>query len=136
MGLAMKRRWTRSEPPGAFVGLGLMLVGAMWLALVCALLFLLPLSIARARDDGRYAQSPLKPWFDSLRTARGYCCSEADGLPTEYEMHDGSYWVPIDGTLTRVPDDAVITQPNLAGRAFLWLTIDRQIRCFIPSGGV
>lgn len=25
---------------------------------------------AAARDDGRYAASPLKPWFDSLRSER------------------------------------------------------------------
>ena len=25
---------------------------------------------AQARDDGRYSQSPLKPWFDSLKSAR------------------------------------------------------------------
>jgi hypothetical protein len=34
---------------------------------------------ATARDDGRYANSPLKPWFDSLRSAKGLCCSDADG---------------------------------------------------------
>ena len=33
-----------------------------------------------ARDlDGRYANSPLKPWFDHLASGRGLCCSMADG---------------------------------------------------------
>jgi hypothetical protein len=27
---------------------------------------------AQARDDGRYSQSPLKPWFDSLKSGRDY----------------------------------------------------------------
>jgi hypothetical protein len=33
-----------------------------------------------ARDlDGRYANSPLKPWFDHLASGRGLCCAMADG---------------------------------------------------------
>jgi len=33
-----------------------------------------------ARDlDGRYANSPLKPWFDHLASGKGLCCSMADG---------------------------------------------------------
>lgn len=35
------------------------------LTLLCAPAF--------ARDDGRYAQSPLKPWFDSLKSGKGPC---------------------------------------------------------------
>ena len=27
-----------------------------------------------ARDDGRYANSPLKPWFDQLASKKGQCC--------------------------------------------------------------
>jgi hypothetical protein len=34
----------------------------------------------QARDDGRYSQSPLKPWFDSLKSGKGPCCSDADGF--------------------------------------------------------
>ena len=34
----------------------------------------------QARDDGRYSLSPLKPWFDGLRSGKGPCCSDADGL--------------------------------------------------------
>ena len=26
---------------------------------------------ALGRDDGRYANSPLKPWFDSLKSGKG-----------------------------------------------------------------
>jgi hypothetical protein len=36
---------------------------------------------AQARDDGRYANSPLKPWFESLQSkGGGKCCANADGL--------------------------------------------------------
>ncbi len=27
----------------------------------------------QARDDGRYSQSPLKQWFDSLKSGKGPC---------------------------------------------------------------
>jgi hypothetical protein len=36
--------------------------------------------VALARDDGRYANSPLKSWFDQLASGRGHCCSFADGF--------------------------------------------------------
>nr|WP_241488744.1 hypothetical protein [Staphylococcus epidermidis] len=32
-----------------------------------------------ARDDGRYANSPLKPWFESLHSGYGKCCTDAEG---------------------------------------------------------
>ena len=35
---------------------------------------------AFARDDGRYANDPLKYWFDNLTSSNGKCCSFADGL--------------------------------------------------------
>jgi len=38
-------------------------------------LWLMPLT-AMGRDlDGRYANSPLKPWFDQLKSQNGACCS-------------------------------------------------------------
>ena len=51
----------------------------MKLARPCAatLLGLMALATsALARDDGRYANSPLKPWFESLHSEYGQCCSE------------------------------------------------------------
>jgi hypothetical protein len=89
-----------------------------------------------ARDDGRYADNPLKPWFDSLKSAKGFCCAEADGQDTEYEIRESRYWVPINGVWTEVPEDAVITQPNKAGRPILWLDPLQNIRCFIPGPGL
>jgi hypothetical protein len=66
-------------------------------------LLLLLTSSALARDDGRYANSPLKPWFDSLRSQKGFCCSEADGRETEYDIRESKYWVPVNGAWTQVP---------------------------------
>ena len=73
---------------------------------------------ATARDDGRYANSPLKPWFDSLRSAKGPCCSDADGSvvsDVDWESKDGHYRVRLEGQWIDVPDDAVITVPNRVG---------------------
>jgi hypothetical protein len=53
----------------------------------------------QARDDGRYSQSPLKPWFDSLKSGKGPCCSDADGFAIadpDWESKSGHYRVRID----------------------------------------
>lgn len=94
---------------------------------------------APARDDGRYAGSPLKSWFDGLRSGKGPCCSDADGsgvADDDWETKGGHYRVRINGAWYEVPDDAVLTEPNRAGRTMVWtyevggLPI---IRCFIPG---
>lgn len=96
---------------------------------------------AHARDpDGRYAASPLKGWFDNLKSSGGaLCCSDADGTAlsdVDWKTKDGRYRVRIDGEWIDVPDEAVITEPNRAGRTMVWpirgyggLTI----RCFMPG---
>lgn len=93
---------------------------------------------ALARDNGKYADDNLKPWFDSLTSKKGYCCSVADGQPTEFEIRGDHYWAPLsNGVWTQVPDDAVITVPNLYGRALKWLMRDfdgkETFRCFLPG---
>ncbi len=94
----------------------------------------------RARDlDGRYADSPLKPWFDHLASRKGLCCSMADGQAVadpDWESKDGHYRVRLDDQWIDVPDDALITEPNRAGRTMVWpMRIDNQIsiRCFMPG---
>lgn len=99
---------------------------------------------ARARDDGRYAQSPLKPWFDSLRSGKGLCCSDADGSAlsdVDWETKDGHYRARIEGEWYDVPDDAVLTGPNRVGRTMVWPIptneidgkVTFKIRCFLPG---
>jgi hypothetical protein len=97
------------------------------------------IGVVEARDDGRYSQSPLKPWFDSLKSGKGPCCSVADGvtvLDADWESREGHYRVRIDNEWIDVPDDAVITEPNLAGRTVVWPLKGAQgttIRCFMPG---
>jgi hypothetical protein len=94
---------------------------------------------AMARDDGRYANSPLKPWFESLKSGRGLCCSGADGVALadpDWDSQDGHYRVRIDGEWITVPDEAVIKEPNRSGRTMVWPTrgaLGMSIRCFMPG---
>jgi hypothetical protein len=101
---------------------------------------LLPLSgSALARDDGRYANSPLKSWFDSLHSAKGPCCSDADGASVadaDWDTLKGHFRVRLEGEWVEVPDDAVITEPNRAGRTMVWIMYrdgHPVVRCFIPG---
>src|SRR3954469_18343796 len=94
---------------------------------------------ATPRDEGRYASAPLKPWFDSLRSKKGLCCSDADGSvvsDVDWESKDGHYRGRIEGQWIERPDDAVITVPNRAGRTMVWPVKDGlgiSIRCFLPG---
>jgi hypothetical protein len=93
----------------------------------------------QARDDGRYSQSPLKPWFDNRRSGKGPGCSDADGFAIadpDWESKSGHNRVRIDNEWVDVPDDAVITEPNRAGRTMVWPvkgTLGTSIRCFMPG---
>jgi len=110
----------------------------------CAALSLLFFSgLGLARDlDGKYANSPLNQWFDSLASRRGPCCSVADGQSVEdvdWDTNDGKYRVRLDGQWIEVPPDALVTVPNKFGLAVVWPYKDyesrTQIRCFIPGAG-
>ena len=94
----------------------------------------------QARDDGRYANSPLKGWFESLRSkGGGPCCADADGTAlddVDWDTSNGHYRVRLLGDWIEVPDDTVITEPNRAGRTMVWpyyVNGRAMIRCFMPG---
>lgn len=95
----------------------------------------------QARDRGQFASSSpeLKAWFDSLRSGKGPCCSDADGSAVsdvDWESNAGHYRVRIGGDWVDVPDEAVITQPNRVGRTMVWpMYYDGKtvVRCFMPG---
>lgn len=103
------------------------------------LVLLLLSAPALARDDGRYANSPLKGWFDSLRSGKGPCCSDADGhvvKDADWKSENGGFRVFLEGEWRDVPKDAVITVPNLYGRTMVWPIRGQDgmtIRCFMPG---
>jgi hypothetical protein len=78
-----------------------------------------------ARDDGRFANSPLKEWFDRLASRNGFCRAFADGVSVQDVDWDTQ-------SLTR-------PEPNRFGPAVVWPYNDRygntQVRCFMPGAG-
>jgi hypothetical protein len=115
-------------------------------------LMLLGLLLLLVSDDGRYASSPLKPWFESLRNGWGQsCCALADGIEVldgDWDTHDGHYRVRLASGWTVVPDQAVVLGPNYYHKAVVWLWNAEAlkdefgaipaspIRCFLPGSGV
>jgi hypothetical protein len=60
-------------PDGSNFGFTVIGLGVVMLVLSLAVV---AIGRAHARDlDGRYANSPLKPWFDHLASGKGLCCS-------------------------------------------------------------
>ena len=118
----------------------LMSLTAMAVAL-CTTIF--AASSVSSRDlDGRYANSPLKQWFDQLASGKGLCCSFADGFSVQdvdWDTQDGRYRVRLQGEWVVVPDTAVVSEPNRFGPAVVWPYLDAmgatQIRCFMPGAG-
>jgi hypothetical protein len=91
------------------------------LGIICcaaSLLLFFP-GLALTRDlDGKYSNSPLKQWFESLASRRGPCCSVADGQTVEdvdWDTKDGKYRVRLDGQWIEVPPDALVTVSNKFG---------------------
>ena len=115
---------------------------------------LLAAAVVLVRDPtGKWAGSPLQPWFKSLRDKSGkYCCAEADGHSLdegEWDMKNDSYRVFLQGKWIVVPDEALILGPNKFGKAMVWVWPQEMfasdgfasggstsILCFIPGTGV
>src|SRR6266704_3455154 len=94
------------------------------------------IEVCRAHDPGR---PELNDWFNKLASGKGLCCSFADGtaIPmVDWETKGGKYRVRIDNEWIDVPEDAVITEPNRAGRTMVWPMrgyLGTSIRCFMPG---
>lgn len=121
---------------------------------VIALILFLPR--AHARDDGQWKNKSLHNWFDKLQSNKGLCCSFADGVKVEDPdwrldssqdcqpiMYEGkpegaqsAYCVKLNGTWFRVPERALVTEPNKFGAAVVWPyqgASGQGIRCFMPG---
>jgi hypothetical protein len=110
-------------------------------------------SFGYARDRGQFANTnaDLKAWFDGLRSAKGPCCSDADGSAlsdSDWESRNGHYRVRVprfghvpegqqqEQVWVDVPEDAVISEPNRVGRTMVWPIYGYMgvtIRCFMPG---
>ena len=118
-------------------------------------MLLLPIQASAHDPGGKFAQANPKmhEWFEGLRSGKGPCCSDADGNvvkdsdweavndPAKPNVH---YRVFIQEQWVDVPDDAVLTQPNMYGRTMVWPfynsayggPVQVNIRCFIPGPGI
>jgi len=105
---------------------------------VLLLVLTAPAMPALGRDDGRYANLPLKSWFESLESEFGQCCTNADGYivsDPDWESYRGHYRVRIEGEWVVVPDGAVRNQTLLGARWSGNTYIDGhpRVRCFMPG---
>ena len=104
-----------------------------------AILALISTSVLARDDAGKWANNPLHSWFDKLSAGKGPCCSVTDGIAIQdpdWRSHEGHYQVHIYGEWVDVPDDAVITEPNLDGRTWVWPIrgyLGTTIRCFLKG---
>lgn len=108
-----------------------------FLALHLAGLFLLLGCLAcLARDDGRYANSPNKQWFNEQHNSVGqWCCNESDG-----HLYYGDYKINDDGSVTAeghtIESYKVLKTANPMGAAVWWYIENDQGRttfCFAPG---
>ena len=94
-------------------------------------------------DSGQYENVPpeIRAWFKSVMAPNGVpCCDISDGHRTEYDVRNGTYWVPIEGEWMAVPERAVIRdRGNPVGQAVVWYVRHRGaivISCFVPADAV
>jgi hypothetical protein len=99
--------------------------------------------VAFALDSGQYDNVPadIRAWFKGVIAPNGVpCCDISDGHRTEYDVRQGTYWVPIEGQWVPVPNHAVIRdRGNPIGQAVVWYVHHRGsiiISCFVPADAV
>jgi hypothetical protein len=100
------------------------------------------ISLASARDDGRYAQSPNREWFRNLTNQYGIvCCDAADGVrldDPDWEFDGQGYRVRIKNSWMSVPPQAIVRQQNKVGYAIMWPWMEDgqwRVGCFMPGTG-
>ena len=124
---------------------------AIGATLVAMALVLLAVSFAEAHDNRR---PDLIPWFNKLQSGKGPCCDGKEAMHLtldKWKTRDGHYVVEVPRTAMDfdraregqyfesmwvvVPDDAVITEPNLDGATMVWPMYAPavSIRCFIAG---
>lgn len=88
-----------------------------------------------------HSHPELDGWYKSLQSRKaGPCCDGSDATRVDdpdWDNDHGHYRVRLEGEWVDVPDNAVILEPNRAGRALVWPYRQdgklNQIRCFMPG---
>lgn len=112
------------------------------MAATAILLLALALNVPIAAYGHDHSRPDLDSWFGGLRSKAGSpCCGgpkvDATVLEdTDWEVRNGHYRARIEGEWVDVPDDAVVDEPNRAGRTLVWPYHQDgkpRIRCFMPG---
>jgi hypothetical protein len=110
------------------------------LKLILLASFVLIASTSYAVDRGQFDNVPndIRAWFNGVRSPGGIpCCDISDGHRTDYDVREGNYWVPIDGTWMQVADRAIVRNGgNPVGEAVVWYVRhggNIVISCFVPA---
>jgi len=140
---------------------------AYYLIVICILAIAVMLTMTLPPSYGHDAMHPeLNPWFAKLRSMSGPCCDGSDALHlrdvewTTQNKKESHYRVMVPKTAylyraasegqdmkkgdtewVDVPDDALVTGPNLDHSTLVWLwyssgfqmTDEPHIRCFMPG---
>jgi len=110
-----------------------------WRATLVICVATLSISIVGRARGHDYQHPELNGWYESLHSGKGPCCDGADAKhvdDVEWESKDGHYRVRIDGEWVDVPNEAVVSGPNRAGRTMVWpyyLNGHPKARCFMPG---
>lgn len=107
-------------------------------ALLAAALLAATCIAASAHDHNRPG---LDSWYSALRSGKGPCCGgpKIDAtvlVDADWQSKDGRYRVRLEGQWHDVPEDAVLSGPNLDGRTLVWPIKGYSgltIRCFMPG---
>lgn len=135
---SIKRPHSKPITPGELGFYLLSLIAMVWI--IWSLLGM----VVQAKDNGQYAQSPLKQWFDGLSSGEGLYCSVADGRTVDDPDIDMSgrhckaaVCVRVDDKWLDVPPDAIVNVPNKYGpavvRPFIQADGTVAVRCFMPG---
>lgn len=110
--------------------------------MACVALLLAAIIVPRPAHGHDPNHPNLDGWYESLRTpGGGPCCGgpKTDGTvlsDADWESKGGHYRVRVNGEWLDVPDDKVVTVPNIGGRTIVWLYFadgKPAVRCFMPG---
>jgi hypothetical protein len=117
----------------------------------CALLALVMLLPAAARDNGQWLDSPaaIRQWFQSLMQPDNpavSCCGEADAFEADTFEVEGDHYIAVitdgkgivpTGTRIPVPNSKMKWDAgNPTGHGIIFIGAGGQLYCYVAPGGV
>jgi hypothetical protein len=119
--------------------------------LLAAIATLAVLVDAQARDNGQWSEqhAAVRQWFRSLMQPDNpavSCCGEADAFEADTFEVEGDHYIAVitdgkgvipNGTRIAVPNQKMKWDAgNPTGHGIIFLGSERQVYCYVASGGV